>query len=719
MTSVKQEPTSQQTIVLTTPNQKEVTISEAMKLAAQYHNAGRLPIAEKLYREILLAQPGHADATHLLGVIAHQKGQHQLAVQLINKAINLQPNLSEAYNNLGLIQQTLLEFGEAASNYRQALLINPKFAEAHSNLGVTQKELGKIEDAVNCYHKALAIKPDFAEAHYNLGEALRQLARPEEAITSYNKALKYRPRYSEALNSLGSILRNRGKLKEAISSYRTALSFKPEYAEAHNNLGNALCDLGNFDEAIASFQKALKCKPNFAEALNNLGVTLHGLNQLWHATSCYRRALKIKPEYAEVYNNLGSALRDLKKTNEATENFRKAIQLKPDFAEAHCNLGHVMRHIGMTTESASCYKRALKLKPAFPEAHNGLGNALREMREFNEAEASYKKALLLDPDFAEAHNNLGMMQLLTGNFEAGWHHYQWRKKLTEYQFHPRNYDQSEWDGGSFKNKTLFVHPEQGFGDFFQFIRYVPLIANRGGNIIVEVPKLILQLAKHSKTGDVFVTNQESVPSFDYHISLMDLPRIFGTNLVNVPRQTPYLTVPPTVREAWQERFKNREEFRLGIVWAGNSQNRNLHYKSVDVSVFKPLCDIPGIKVYSLQKDREDEATTKLGKGVEDLAPFLADFSETAGAISQLDLVVSVDTAVAHLAGALGHNVWTLLPYNADWRWLLEREDSPWYPTMRLFRQSKSGDWKTVLTKVRAELLRMGPTPPPLSEPNFA
>ena len=680
-----------------------MTIPQALELAAKHHTAGNLPTAEKICRTILEAKQDHPIALHLLGVIAHQTGKSHLAVDLITRALSLQPNLAEAHNNLGLVQQTRLRHKEAAQSYRKALAIKPDFVQAHSNLGVALRELGEVKEAESCYRRALTLNPDYAEALYNLGNVLRDLNKPEDAVTTYRKALSLKPDYSEARNNLGSALRDLGRLDEAAASCQKALELNPNNAEAHNNLGNALRDLGKASKAVASFHRALQLKPKYAEAHNNLGATLHELDRLKEATNNYQKALELKPAYAEAHNNLGSALRDLEKTEDAVTSYQRALALKPDYAEARCNLANALRQLGKPDEAIDNYRNVLEFSPDFAQAHNGLGNALKEIGKLEDADTSYRHALKLKPDFAEAYTNLGMLQLLTGNCSQGWKNYDWRRKIRQYRFRPRNYKEPLWEGGELAGETIFVHSEQGFGDFFQFVRYIPLVIDLGGKVILEAPAQTTQLCKDMNIADIVVTDDSALPPFDYHVSLMDLPKLFGTTLETVPSKTPYLTVSTQLKEKWQDRLGPRQSFRLGIVWASNPKNRKLLHKSIELPLLTPLLQIHDVTVYSLQVGHEGEAVEQFGDGITDLAPELTDFSETAGVISQLDLVVSVDTSVAHLAGALGHPVWTLIPFIGDWRWLLEREDSPWYPSMRLFRQAKRNDWKTVIDQVRTEL----------------
>ena len=687
------------------PLQEEMPIPQALELATKHHNTGNLATAEKIYRKVLTKKRDHPVALHLLGVIAHQTGKNDLAIDLIEKALNVQPNLAEAHNNLGLAQQTLFRFDDAIRSYRKAIEIKPNFVQAHSNLGVALQELGRVQEAESCYRRALILRPDYAEAQYNLGNALRDLGKAKDAAAHYRKAVALRPEYVEAYNNLGNALKGLGQWDEAIANYKKALRINPKHAEAYNNLGTAQRGLNQPKEAIASFQRALRLKPEYAEAYNNLGTVLQERRQLEEAMKNYQLALELKPEYAEAHNNLGSVLRDLDQSMEAATSYQTALALKPNYAEAHCNLGNVLRHLGNPETAIANYNKALRLRPDYAEAHNGLGAALREIGKLEEADASYRRAIALQPDFPEAHTNLGMLQLLQGNYLNGWTHYDWRKKIKEYQFRSRDYKEPLWDGTQLEGRTIFIHPEQGLGDFFQFVRYVPMVVSMGAKVVLEAPAQTVPLLKDTRIANTVVSNDSDLPPFDYHIPLMDLPRLLDSTLETLPSKTPYLCLSKKLQQKWEKQFGRRENFRVGIVWASNPKNRKLLQKSIDLALFQPLVQIPGIQIYSLQVDKKGEALARFGDKIIDLAPRLTDFSETAGAVSQLDLVVSVDTSVAHLVGALGRPVWTLIPFVGDWRWLLDREDSPWYPSMRLFRQPKRDDWTTVIDRVQTELVQ--------------
>jgi tetratricopeptide (TPR) repeat protein len=383
------------------------TISEALAMAIQHHRAGRLQAAEQIYRQILQAEPNHADAIHLLGVIAHQAGKHRIAVEYIGRAIGLNRTEAAYHNNLGEAYRALRRVPEAVACYRRALELKPDYAEAHNNLDAALNDRRKLDEAVAWCRRALETRPDCAEAHYNLGVAFKDQGNLDEAVACWRRALELKPDFAEGRNNLAVALKDQGKLDEAIACYRRAVELKPDYAAAHYNLGNAFMDQGKLDEALACYRRAVELKPDFAAAHYNLGNALKGRGKLDGAVACYRRALELKPDYPEAHGNLGNALKDRGRLDEAVACYRRAVELKPDYAEAHSNLGVALKDLGKLDEALACQCRALELKPDYVEAHSNLGNALKDLGKLDEALACQRRALELKSDYVEAHNNLG------------------------------------------------------------------------------------------------------------------------------------------------------------------------------------------------------------------------------------------------------------------------------------------------------------------------
>jgi Flp pilus assembly protein TadD len=438
-----------------------------------------------------------------------------------------------------------------------------------------------------------------------------------------------------------------------------------------------------------------------AKAHHNLGVAFWKQNKPYQAADRYRHALAIKPDYVEAHNNLGVALHDQGKLEEAVACYHRALALKPDYAEAYNNLGSALEDQGKLEDALVCLRRAIALKPDYAEAHNTLGSTLHARKQLDEAVACYRRAVEIKPDYVSAHWNEAVALLLMGDLRNGWNKFEWRPSREEAN---KNYRRPAWQGENVRGKVVLLHAEQGLGDTIQFLRFVPAIAARSARVFVEVPATLRALtASVTSEVQVFATD-DPIPEYEVHCSLLSLPRFLGTTLETIPGGVPYLWVDPSVIERWRRQLAARKRLNVGLVWAGNPKHNNDKRRSIAFDRLRPLLEIDDIRWFGLQVGERVADLSQLPSGlVPDLSPILLDFAETAGAVMNLDLVVTVDTAVAHLAGALARPVWLLLPFVPDWRWLLGREDSPWYPTMRLFRQSTYGDWDGVVSRVKQEL----------------
>ena len=390
---------------------------------------------------------------------------------------------------------------------------------------------------------------------------------------------------------------------------------------------------------------------------------------------------------------------------EAEQLYRQVLAQQPEHARAMQFLGVIAHEFGRNDLALDLIRRAIALNPNSAQAHNNLGNILKANGQLDEAVAAYRRAIALNPDLPEAHHNLAYALLTRGDFQRGGEEFEWRSKCKDLP-PPRNFAQPQWDGRPLEGRTLLLHAEQGFGDALQFIRYVPLMARRGGRIIIECPAGLQRLFQTIAGGCQIVAAGQPLPGFDLHCPLLSLPRVFGTNLANIPKDVPYLHADAEDARRWQHRLAGYSSIvRVGLAWAGNPTHKNDRNRSIKLARLAPLGQLPGVSFISLQKgDAAAEAKTPPpGMELIDWTEELKDFADTAALIANLDLVIAVDTAVVHLAGAMGKPVWTLLPFVADWRWLLDRQDSPWYPSMRLFRQPSIGDWDGVITRVAEAL----------------
>jgi hypothetical protein len=415
----------------------------------------------------------------------------------------------------------------------------------------------------------------------------------------------------------------------------------------------------------------------------------------------YQQLIRLLPNDAAGHNDMGIVLAQLGKLSEGAACFRQALCLNPHYAEAHNNLGIVLAKQGRFEEALATYKQSVSLKPDNPETYYNLGNLFRDLGQLEEAQANFRQAIHLKPDHADAQTNLAMTWLLLGDFERGWPGYEWRWRTPG--FACRNFVQSTWDGSSLAGAAILLHAEQGLGDTLQFNRYAPLVKERGGFVIVECPATLLPLLATCAGIDQLITYGTALPSFHTHAPLMSLPRLLGTTLETIPVAVPYLSANPELREYWRGELSEIQGFKVGIFWQGDPRHRKDRQRSLPLSSFAPLASLPELTLCSLQEGSGTDQLAAAAFPNHDLASRFRSFADTAAALANLDLIITVDSAVAHCAGALGMPVWVLLPYAPDWRWLLHREDSPWYPTMRLFRQNEPGDWEEVIARAQSAL----------------
>lgn len=687
---------------------EEDAVSALFGQALAHHQAARLGDAEQLYLRILSIEPGHADSLHLLGVVSTQTGRHAIAVDLIRKAIGLNGRSSTYHSNLGSVLQTLGRMSEAVVCYRRALALNAQSPEAYNNLGNALQNQKLPAEALSCFRRALALRPDFPAAANNLAITLRDLGRLDEALACCRAAIALHPDAGGMYNNLAIALRGLSRNDEASAILFRALQLDPRNLEAMNTLGNTFREQGRMNEAVACFRQAIDLRPDYAEAHNNLGCALRALGRQAAAAGCFRRALTLKPDFAEAHNNLGLALRDQSRLDGAVVCHHRALALKPVFPDADNNLGIAYQEQGRFEDALDCFQRVLALSPGSPEAHNNLGLTLEELDRPDDVIACYRRAIDLKADFAEAHKNLAMALLARGDLGAGWAEYEWRWKTPDGLRYRRGFVHPQWRGEVGDGRILLIHAEQGYGDSLQFCRYVPLAAARGWRIVLEVPEPLLRLLSGLPGVERLVAQGADLPPFDVHCPMLSLPLALGTTLATIPAGGPYLRADDDEAARWERLLADEPHPRVGLVWAGRQRSQLPHAAALDrrrslaPDRLVPLLEVTGPRFFSLQKDGP---AVPAGFPVIDVMAEMRDFADTAALIVNLDLVISVDTAVAHLAAALGKPVWLLDRFDPCWRWFRGRSDSPWYPTLHIFRQSRPGDWDDVLETLKDRLRR--------------
>ena len=615
-------------------------LQRAFEQALHFHRAGDAVEAGRLYDEILELRADHLGALHLSGVLHLEQNRPECAAKVLLPASCLAPDV----------------------------------APLQLCYGVALLELGRSEDALVLFQKAACIDPLYAEAFYHLANGLKDLGRYARACVVYDRVL----------------------------------ALEPDHADAWSNQGDALQSIGLFEEAVGRYEKALTIRADYAQAFSNCGLALHNMRRFDAALHHYDRAIGLKPDFGVAWFNRANTLKDLQRFDDAVADFAIALLLEPEDAQASSNQGDALQALGRFDEALAAYDKALLAQPDFAQACSNRGVCLKELGRFEDALASFDGAISFDPDYAEAFWNKALTLLLLGRFEEGWELYEWRKKTRE-PVGNRLFPRPVWLGQEdVAHKTLLVHAEQGLGDVIQFSRYVRCLVERGAKVLFA-PGEALQALMRTLDGDVRIVDAEDAAlNFDYHVPLLSLPFALKTNATNIPAGPSYLRAQAKLAQSWMARL-GPEGFKVGICWQGGVSPVDVG-RSFPLRLFFELSQIPGVRLISLQKGPGALQLQHLPAGMQVQTPgqdFDAGpdaFLDTAAVMTCCDLVITSDTAVAHLAGALGVKTWVALKHVPDWRWFLQRDDSPRYPSLRLFRQESPGDWDGVFARIKAALL---------------
>jgi tetratricopeptide (TPR) repeat protein len=651
---------------------QQLNVEEALRSAVAHHQAGHLQQAEQIYRQILVQDQNCPPALHLLGVIALQVGKYDMAAQLISRAIQL-GLAGEAHNNLGEALRLMGRYKDAAAAFQAAIQQNPSNAEAHSNLGLVLNTVGKYAEAKPILEKAVALKPDLANAHANYGIALDNTDNLDDAIEQWEIALRLDPNHAIAMNNLGVGLQRRKRTERAVATLKKLVEKYPNFAEGHANYGSVLAEAGKYEEGIAEGKKAVEMEPHRPEAHNTLGVI-------------YMRA---------------------KRFEEALVATKRAVELNPKYVQALGNTGGIYQELGNYEEAIKWFERAAEISPGHVDTANALYGSYYKIRKPEKALAITDRTLQHNPNHAELHGNRSLALLAVGRYAEGFEEYEWRWRCGSFTSPPRDFDRPMWDGADPAGRTILIHAEQGFGDIIQFARYIPMLIATGAKVMVEVPVSAKSLIESISGIGRVLPKGLKLPDFDMHVPLLSLPRAFKTTLETIPANIPYLRADESRFEKWRPILDaQKARLKIGLVWGGNLKPDPK--RSVPIEQLAPFAEIKDAAWFSLQTGdpRNELKNAPAGLNLIDLGKDLKDFSDTAAIMSMLDLVVTIDTASAHLGGAVGAKTWTMLHYAPDWRWEMDGETSRWYPTMRLFRQTVSNDWGPVVDRIRDEIVKI-------------
>lgn len=685
-----------------------IDTNEIMASADACCRAGQIERAVNIYKQVIQKSPANPWAYHALGKIAFGKKNPLSAVTLVNRAITHDPNVPQFHNTLGVVLEDVGNIGNALKCYKRAISLKADYFEAYHNIAVALISIEHYELAGQNCQLALDISPDFALAYNTLGYCLQQQNKLEQAISSYKNAITLQPELAEPYNHIGVILNDKGETDSAVEYFKNALQADPAYAEAANNLGIAYAGQEKPEQAMGCFINAINSNPQMHNAYFNLADIHSRLNLPSDAADLYRKAIQINPNYPKAHNNLGITLCQLDMKAQAIEEYKKAIKLKPDFSEAYTNISIAETETGELNDALQHAKKATELSPEIAEYHYNLANTLKTMGNCHDALQSYDKAISLKTDYPEAIWNRSITLLMTGDLEKGFEQYKNRRDTRLNIFtYPNSFDKPLYDGGSLKGKRLLVHWEQGLGDSIQFVRFLPLLKKLGGHIIFEERKALIDIFKNIEGVDELITSQpRQTPEadFDLYAPLMDLPAILNMTIDSLPADVPYIQPDRQKADYWKQRLES-SDLKVGIVWAGAPKHGNDHNRSCSLADFANLSNIDGVKIFSLQKG-DASSQIELYKDqikIKNLGDEFQNFSDTAAAIDNLDIIVSVDTSVLHLAGAMGKKTFAIIPYHPDWRWMLSTDKSPWYPTMKIFRQNHWGKWDDVFETVCNEI----------------
>lgn len=650
--------------------------------AVALHQRGEFDQARAAYEKLLGQDPRHDGVLHCMGLLCSHVGDFQNAVSFFERAISIDPQ-QEAYQlDFGNALQNIGRLREATLAYDAALRINPKNLSAAFNKGLACQGLNSHQLAIDAYGRVIGLKADHAEAFYNRGNSKYALGFFSDAIDDFKSAISLNADWVDAHFNLGVLYQARGELEQADLSYREVVRINPLYGQAHYNLGVLNHARGLFDQAIECYHRVLESTPNHTQSILNQGVAFKELGNVVAALNCFDRAIELDPRSAQGF-------------------FNRALVLKQS--------GDLQGALG-------AYDAALSIRTNFPEAWLNKGVVMMEMRLVPDAISCYDQAISQSAEFHEALENKGSALLTLGRYDPGWELYEsrWHKKRAAGA--RRDFGSPAWAGSeSLEGKTILLWAEQGLGDTLQFCRYVKEVADLGARVFLEVQAPLVRLMHGIQGADQIFTRDSEAPSVDFHCSLMSLPCAFSTTIETIPHSTRYIHPEAAAVLRWQERLGKRVRPRVGLVWSGGFRPAQPELwklnerRNIPLKMFEAFGDLP-IDYFSLQKGQSAELELStliqnrwLGPVMVNLSDQLTDFAETAALIEQLDLVISVDTSTAHLAAAMGKPTWILNRYDSCWRWMMDRTDSPWYPSARLYRQSTPGDWMGVLEQVREDL----------------
>lgn len=670
-----------------------------------YCNLGRIDKAEGVYNQAVALSPGFVDALGQLGFVYLQTKRYSQAEEAFKKALDLDPNHYSFWNNLGNTYKDQDRFEEAIEAYQQGLAVNPKGWEVLNNVGTAYAALGKKEDAKASYVKSLELNPNQQEANANLAGMAIEAKDFDTAQKHFETILSMNANNAEGWFSLGTVYQLKLMINHALECYDKALAINPNEYRAMYNAALILIEQAQYAQGLMLLRKVVELDPDSPAGWANLISATGNCELFEEAKAIFEEAKQKFPNESEIYNHYALVLSDAMKYDEAMALFLKAQELDPSNTRLINNIGMTYLSLGDPEKALEYCEKAIEYHPEMTAGYNNLGNAQCQLEMYEEAGKNYQKAIDIQPNI-ELDWQMCLFNLVNGRFVEGWKTYEIRKIRKGFPKYP--FVQPEWEGQDLKGKTLLLVAEQGFGDMFQCTRYFKLLKEKGARLIFASHPLTVSVFKECPYLDEVInrdTTELNELKYDYWMFVMSLHHRFGITVDTVPAVEPALELPKDRLDHWKKRLSKDKNLKIGICWSGNPRQPRNVYKACGPDVLKALSKIPGVTFYSLQKEIPPGLEYKPVKGLNfiDLEPDLPDFVETACAMTHLDLIISVDTVIAHLAGILQKPVWMMLPFGADYRWMIKRLDSPWYPTMRIFRQPALRDWNSVYQQVESAL----------------
>ena len=701
----------------------DLSLSSASKLdkklqeATDLYQTNQLTRAKQVCSQILSANSQHAPTIHLLGLIASQENQPQKGAKLIQRAIDLDSICPIYHRSLGAVLQYLGCFQESVNTYQRVLSIVPNDHNTWNDIGQSFKLLGEIDQAYEHFQKSIAIFPNYP-AFYNLGLLMQERGQLEESIIYYKKSIAINPNFDQAYNNLGNVLQETGQYDEAYSYYQQAIKINPKHFETEVNLGILCMKMEEFGRATKHFQKVLQLNPQYPEAYNNLGLILWQQGKIEEATVCFRHALKINAAFPGAYTNLGNVLlKECGDIDKAIALYNRAISVDLNNFEAFNSLGYALHQKGDFDQAVKAYQKAVEINPDYYEAHCNLGHTHHYHKDFEEALRSYQRALSINSNRAKTHVEYSMTLLTMGSVSEGWAQYEWRWRDREFASeHERNFPQPFWDGSSLAGKSILIWLEQGVGDQIMFASMLSKLQLQARQVLVETGKRLIPIFQRSYKGVDIIPAQnppDSVllnSSIDFQSPIASLSQWLLPTEESFPKYQFYLKSCPKRTEMLQKKYQQLAggKFLIGISWkssnkaVGDMKTASLaHWESL---LSQKDCFFINLQYGDVKQEIEDFfQQTGIQIYYDDEINSLESLDDFAAQVAALDLIISTSNTTVHMAGALGKPVWTLLSYVAGWRWMVDRSDSPWYPSMILFRQKSIGNWSSVFQSVHNRL----------------